>query len=467
MLSTGECKRTRILAVLFLICCLAGGGTARPDTLSLVYLRPVAVLVVCYCLLGASRTELRATRAPLTMLILYAIAMLLQLMPLPMRLWADMPGHESFLILLQAEPGWRAASISPDMTLNSLVSLIVPLAALLLVNRLVYAKAGVLLALVASGLASGCVAVLQLALGSGSVFYLYRRTADGAVGLFSNPNHQAVMLACMLPAIALWLAQRSRSDVRQDAIGACAATLVMALIVITGSRSGLVAGSIGLICAFGLHYFQLPGSRALERRRYRFFYLAFLVTGLMLVGAMTLLDRDLAINRLVGLNLANDLRVSDFRLFVELGKTYFPFGSGAGTFDPAFRMIEPSSIVKRTFVNHAHNELLELVITIGLPGLLLLSAFLCWYALCMFRVIRTPRRQRDGYALLAGCVIAIMLLASLTDYLLRTPMLAAFFAAACAWLSMGSIAVKLSPQFRAPDPGRGRMPPTLQDDLES
>lgn len=399
------------------------------------------------------------------MLLSYGTIMLLQLLPLPLPIWTRLPGHAPFAMLAQAEPGWRAASISPDRTLNSVASLCVPLAALLLTQRLAPSKRGVLVALVAGGLASGCVAAMQLALGPGNAFYLYRLTASGAVGLFANSNHQAVMLACMLPVVALWLAQSPRSNLRYDGVAASTACLLLVLIVITGSRSGLAAALVGLLAAFALHHAQLADPRADIRLRYRLFYLAFCVVAVVLVVAMTLLGRDLAVKRALDLSVSSDLRVSDFGLFVDLARSYFPVGSGAGTFDPAFRMIEPAAVVKSTFVNHAHNELVELVITCGLPGVLLLLLFFWWYAAAMFRVVRAPRRERDGYALLGGCVIAIMLLASLSDYPLRTPTMAAFFALACAWLSMGSIAVKSGYQVRAAGPDGGRISPKFQDDL--
>lgn len=462
-MSVGGNARVAIFAFLFLLCCLAGGGASRANVLSLLYLRPVAILVACYCLHRMSGAQLRTIAAPLAMLAGYAAVMLAQLTPVPGPLWATMPGHASFAMLVQAEPGWRPPSISPDLTLNSLVSLSLPLAALLLMSLLTFANARIALALVASALVSGCVAVMQLAFGAGSAFYLYRQTADSAVGLFANPNHQAVFLACMLPVIALLLAQRARTDPRRDAIGAGVAIFILVLIVVTGSRSGLVAGGLGLVGAFALHQLQFTSTRQHERRRYRLFYLAFLGGALILLALMTMLGRDLAIDRFLNLNVSKDLRVADFGLFIDLARAYFPFGSGAGTFDPAFRIIEPASIVKKTFVNHAHNELIELVITAGLPGLILLVVFLGWYLAAIWSVVRAPRSDVRGYAVLGGCQIAIMLLASLSDYLLRTPLMAAFFAMACGWLSVGAKTVKQTARSRALDL-ESRSLPNFQDD---
>jgi O-antigen ligase len=454
-----------ILSIAIGVILYLGGGTARTDAVSLLYLRPFAVLCVTFYLACIDPAYFRSIRLPMIFLVVFGIILALQLIALPPAYWRALPGHDIYAGLDGASAEWRPISISPDRTLNTLVSLVIPLAALLAAGYAASHKKYVLSAMISGGLVSGAVAMMQLALGDGNALYLYRLTTSGAVGLFSNPNHQAVMLACVMPMIALWLADSPKSDLRRDLAAASVVLLVLVLVMVTGSRSGLAASIVGLVCAFALHDACLPRRAAGMRRRYRIFYLSALgVIGV--VAALTIaLGRNLAVIRFSELNVASDLRVADFHLFIQLARDYFPFGSGGGTFDPAFRAIEPASIIKKTYVNHAHNELIETAITLGLPGLLMILAFLAWFVTSMINVLRVPRRQRDGYALLGGALIAITMLASLTDYLLRTPLMGAMFAVACAWLSMGSVAAKAAFQPRRSPADRTQTLSKFQEDL--
>lgn len=389
--------------------------------------------------------------------------LMLQILPLPFFNWTVIGEHE--IVTDMASGGWRPSSISPDRTLNSLISLVVPLAALFVAQYFSRSKKLVLVAVIIGGLLSGGVAIMQLALGEGNALYLYRLTTDGAVGLFSNRNHQAVMLACLIPSVTFCLTGLSINNVRKYLYLVSLIFLIIILIMVTGSRSGLAASLVGLLCAFTLHDAYSVNIISEMRQRYRLFYLITFVGVIAVAGLTIALGRNLAATRLSELNLTDDLRVTDFPIFLQLAKDHFLLGSGGGTFDPAFRMIEPANAISSTYVNHAHNELIEVAITLGLPGLLMLLAFIWWFVASMINVLKAPSRDRDGYAMLGGCLIAIMMLASLTDYLLRTPLMGAFFAVACAWLSMGSVAAKEAGQARAIAIGSRPALSKLQDDL--
>lgn len=455
--------RATIFIILYL-CILAGGGAARTDNISLLYLRPVAVLSIIVYFISADAISVRTIKMPLIFFMLFGTILIFQMLPLPFFNWMATQGRE-IAAADMASGSWRPSSISPDRTLNSLISLVVPLAALIATQYFSCSKKYVLVSVIIGGLLSGAVAMMQLALGEGNALYFYKLTTDGAVGLFSNRNHQAVMLACLIPSITFWLSCSPKGKLRRDLGAASLICLILILIMVTGSRSGLLASLAGLLFAFALHDAYSSKMTKKVRRRYRIFYLlAF--SGVIAIAVLAVtLGRNLAMIRLSKLDFTNDLRIADLPIFLQLAKDYFPFGSGGGTFDPAFRMIEPASFVKDVYVNHAHNELIETAITLGLPGLSILLAFIWWFVGSMINVMRIPHRDRDGYAMLGGGLIAIMMLASLTDYLLRTPSMGAFFAVACAWLSMGSVAAKDARQAQVIASDRSRTLSKFQDDL--
>ena len=118
----------------FLILCALGGGAARADVLSLLYLRPASVICIVAILLVPGPVDWRLIRVPLLLLLTTALVMLIQLIPLPPQFWLSLPGHERYAEAAAAagipQP-WRPLSLTPALTINSLVSLLIPLAVLI------------------------------------------------------------------------------------------------------------------------------------------------------------------------------------------------------------------------------------------------------------------------------------------------------------------------------------------------
>src|SRR5690606_26911453 len=92
---------------------------------------------------------------------------------------------------------------------------------------------------------------LQFMAGEGSVLYLYRITNIGSlVGLFSNRNHNALLLCISILSAGWLLANQLRQKKRHMLLvsalsGSIALFLLMILII--GSRLGLICGMVSLI----------------------------------------------------------------------------------------------------------------------------------------------------------------------------------------------------------------------------
>jgi O-antigen ligase len=109
-------------------------------------------------------------------------------------------------------------------------------------------------------------------------------------------------------------------------------------------------------------------------------------------------------------------------------KQYFPFGSGLGTFEPVFNAAERLSIVGPLYVNHAHNDYLEILVESGLFGAALVLAGVCWMLWRGWRVWRA--REHDASVIFARAAFIVLILPvahSLVDYPLRTLALSAAF----------------------------------------
>ena len=120
---------------------------------------------------------------------------------------------------------------------------------------------------------------------------------------------------------------------------------------------------------------------------------------------------------------------------LAVAQTYAPFGSGIGSFARVYRMKEdPRGVDPTIFVNHAHNDYVELLVEAGVPGLALVLLFLWWWARTALGMLRSP--SADHYARAGAIASAAILLHSLVDFPLRTSAISA-----CLALSIGLMLV--------------------------
>src|SRR5205085_12195671 len=105
-------------------------------------------------------------------------------------------------------------------------------------------------------------------------------------------------------------------------------------------------------------------------------------------------------------------------------RPFQPVGSGLGTFPDVYKMFELPQELKLTYLNHAHNDWLELWLEGGIPFMLLALAFLVWFGVAAYRVWRAPRREGatlDRALGQAGTITIVLLMVhSLADYPMRT-----------------------------------------------
>jgi hypothetical protein len=452
-------QRTRFFVLAgFLMLCAVGGGASRADVMSLLYLRPAAVICMVAILILPGRVDWGLIRTPLALLFSLAFVMVIQLVPLPPELWLSLPGHERYGEAAAAagipQP-WRPLSLTPALTINSLVSLLIPLA-VLVGFAAIHARYRPALMKCFAGIAiaSAALGVIQVIGDPQGSAYLYDITNPGLpVGLFSNRNHEAVFLAAMLPVLAAWagLAPPDRARAAQ-VIAAGVGLFLLAMILVTGSRAGALMAVVGIVAAFLL----LPPARQTQGK-FRWAWRLLWLAPLLLVALTWYLGRFTAIERLVAMQEVSEMRVSHSPLVFDITKAFMPFGSGFGSFDPVFRNFESDQMLSLQYFNHAHNDLLELAMTGGIPALLVLLVFLVWTGRRLFGIFIRHRGGRSVSPLQQAAAVAMLILlaSSLFDYPLRTPLFSAFAALLCGWL-----AIPLVPagRRRRHDPDAGALP---------
>lgn len=439
-----ETNIDKLVLIIIFLSCLAFGGGDRPDILSLVFLDVISILCLTILVWRIDRLTLLESRGALLFWAAGFLLTLAQLIPLPPSVWGSLPGHRQFVPVLRIldNSTWRPLSIAPDLTEHSLLGLIAPLVVILAISSLGRGRTAFLVPLLLCMIAASAIfGLLQLSGGENSPFYTYSVTNRGSpTGLLANRNHAAFFLAFAMPLLALWprlYPAKSVVSGLQWGIVAGAILFIIPLSLITGSRAGFLFALLG--AAASLPLLSLP-PRGRGRKRLFVNWRVWIPVGLLglaiIAVSVGVLARAEALNRLFEDSLSQDLRERIFPTLVELVRTYFPTGAGFGTFDPVFRVAEPLTTLEPRYVNHAHNDLLELLIEAGLPGLILLVTFLCWWASRAWSLWRAPATDSvDATLGRAGTIISgILLVASLPDYPLRTPLLAVTFTAACMWM---------------------------------
>jgi len=111
---------------------------------------------------------------------------------------------------------------------------------------------------------------------------------------------------------------------------------------------------------------------------------------------------------------------------LRLTAEFMPVGSGLGTFAKVYPRSEDANAVDQFYVNHAHNDYLELALEMGAPGILLILLFLAWWAAIVIRMLRSS--ASDQYATAGAIASAAILFHSAVDYPLRTAAISAVMA---------------------------------------
>lgn len=444
-------RRTYLVLLIFLGLVAALGGGARSDIFSLAILRPASVVVLGYAIWKVDRQQINQHRAILYIVFSAVTLTALHLLPLPPQIWQSLPGR-GILAEIQASTGsgptWQPLSMAPAGTINALFSLTVPLATLLLCIQLTKRELTSLsAAIVIFTLISGLLAVVQTIGSPEGPAYLYKVTNHGAaVGLFANRNHQAVLLAITLPCLALTTHMFRRSHERRrfsDSVAMAIALLLIPLVLVTGSRAGLaIALIMGLLALPLISRHPIAKDRR-AKRKFDPLILVGAIFASILVLLFILLHKAAAFERLTGKDVGDDLRISIWQPTVDLIVRYFPLGSGVGTFSEVYQISEQDRLLDLFYINHAHNDYLEVAMTSGLPGLVILGAAVVWYVTRARRLVSAKGSDLGKVALgRAGAAILLAFAASSAfDYPLRVPSMSALFCIALVWLSFGSAEV--------------------------
>jgi len=414
-----------VVLPLYLGAALVLGGASAAGALSNAILQLTGVAILCWSM--AQPSFAGAASIPLTARILLAglvILILVQFAPLPPEIWTRLPGRafveQNYRLIGQPLP-WLPVSLGTERLMGSALALLPFLAALLLGLRTSSkGRENSVFVLIAFSLFSIGLGTIQRFGGASSAeWYPYTITNHGgAVGLFANRNHLATLLLVAFPFTAALAARLEvgSSDSKRIAdlrrLFAGIALLLIAGLFLVRSSAGLALLGPALWLSFIVYW------KALDKPLPRAFFplsLCFFI-GLslfLLFGPFhgRFLDKALSTQYPV-------TRRTSMASTLRAARDFFPWGSGISSFARIYAGYEDPSSVGIEFVNHAHNDWLEVILETGLPGLLLLVAFSGW-VLAQARKIFTNGTD-DVFAKAAVAALVLVLTHSLVDYPART-----------------------------------------------
>ncbi len=220
-------------------------------------------------------------------------------------------------------------------------------------------------------------------------------------GVFVNVNHYSSLIFTSIPLAFVYFIERDR-------IVLLAAYVIAALLILlaVGSMAGVLVGlAITVLSAVFLFQHGRLGLVSV--------LLGTVVLGVYSVGVWARVQLE-NVHAQFG-------RIEFARTTLEGILDNLPFGIGYGNFVIAYPVYEKSEMIFNKYVNHAHNEYLELVFEGGAFAALLIVAFIVLFVRRIFETVRWPLHKAATLAIL------FLLIHSVVDYPLRTLALAFSF----------------------------------------
>jgi O-antigen ligase len=411
------------------------GGVSVPNTVQLA-IQSVSSALMILCALWYMRGGFPSPLARLggLLLLLCFIIVFAQMVPLPPTWWGKLPGREfqiKMLEVLGTNLPWQPLSLTPNATRLTAIALLPAAAGYLAAvssrpsSRIIHMMVVVLCAFI--GLAIGLVQKFQ---GPDSSFYFYGLQAglSGITGTFGNRNFFASQLYVTIPIVAA-LAVAAQIKFRlPNWLVVIFALLYVSILMVglagTGSRAGTALSMLAVFLAVCLVF----RPQNLDRSTHSKGWAAFTIVAAMLltsqVGMVSILR--LAEGELI------DLRGQIFESSWSIAMHFFPVGSGFGSFIPVYQMFETPSVVISSYINHAHNDWLELLMEGGAPAAFAIVMFVMIYITAFSQVLRLQQNTTDRAIMrAAACVVLLLLIHATVDFGLRTPALLALFGYCC------------------------------------
>jgi len=271
----------------------------------------------------------------------------------------------------------------------------------------IWLKRGVY-ALLAGGMLSSLFAIYQYVTGDVGTVWLdtenFSNIAGRAVSFFENPNMLGEYAMMLLPlAVALLLASRSRGEISAWlAVSVC----TLLCLIFTWAR-GAWLGAIAAFLVFAVLY---------SKKAFPFMLLM-----LVLVPFLPVILPENIVSRITSIGDMTDsstsyrfyIYKSAFDMIADLG--LFGIGVGAENFSEVYVSYAYSGIESAP---HSHNLFFQLIIELGIPGILtFLAAMFTYLQSTVTGMMKETDKWLRGLSLGCACGVFASLVQGMTDYI--------------------------------------------------
>lgn len=365
------------------------------------------------------------------------------LLPLPQAQWELLPGRDFYLegvtwLQQQGVTPQLAFSIVPAETLIALLALIAPLGIFLVACYLPNTQV-TFLVMVFLGIAGleAALGLIQYASNNPAFFFGLAPNGQSAQGTYRNRDHFVALMEMALPlsfGLMLFAIGKKSSDDREGMrtsrfswltlnhtlIFGSLTLLILLAGIFSRSRTGVFLIIVTVLLTSLIFAKHIGGKQSAG-------IMAIIATvGGGIAASIGLIP---VLNRFAAQDPLADERWVIFNHTIEGIKTFFPLGSGPGTFPDVYRAFQP--IEQMNFVNNAHNDYLELLFEMGAIGMVIIAGFLILYLYGWVKLWGKPWDRLHFIQRAAGIGIFAILLHSFFDFNLHTPANMIAFAFLC------------------------------------
>ncbi|MER9200816.1 O-antigen ligase family protein [Mesorhizobium sp. M0933] len=385
-------------SVLFVSLLIGGGTTSGLYTDTLIEVAAIVSAAVVFSRPGGQRCP----QSVLWLLIFAVALVVLQIVPLPVAIFNGLRPNLLLGYPWAGETQFRFISVGVGRTIECLLYLLGVAVFFLAVSRLRAEQVSALLPFFFTGvICNGLAGAIQYSLSDDiAIVGLLPFTINA--GLFANVNHFSALLFVSIPFVVYYGLFRGHL-----LSGSVALIILLLLLLAAGSRAGVL---IGLAITVLSVVFLSARSRASGLS----VLLIFIGLSVYTMGAWTKIDADV-VDPAFG-------RGEFARTTIDGIKENWTTGVGFGNFQKAYQIYEKENMIFEKFVNHAHNEYLEIVFEGGVLAMLLIAGYFVLLLASLVNVRRDPLQKA------AFLSVSFLLIHSLVDYPLRTEALAMTFA---------------------------------------
>lgn len=410
---------------------IAGGKSIN----SLLFLEIIGIMLLAITLLQGEIAS-RLSRILWITLIVGISIPLVYIIPVPLSLWEILPGRERYVDALVEYNAltnnypWLSLSLVPEKTVHAFLALI-PLAAVFLATLTQSSSSQLKLVYVLIALAC-----LEALLGIAQyttqleIFFPFgahndKATSDDAIGTYINRDHFVALLYLTLPLVLsqfFWhignkaFIHRYRQDGFRTQAMVKLVVIILAVLCITlgatlsRSRAGIFLIVLGLLLSTILFARHIGGKRGISIAS------TLVIASIGIASSIGIIP---VLNRFVALDPFEDGRWWYFQVAIEGIKQFFPLGTGPSTFQEIYRTIQPYDQLQ--FLNHVHNDYLELIFETGIIGIIFVGLFLIVYIQGWRNLSKLSWDETRFMKVASGIGVTLLLIHALVDFNFHTP----------------------------------------------